>query len=745
MPSPGSGATYRFLDFELDVPAYELRHQGKHVRLERQPMDILILLVEHRRQLVSRSTMVERLWGQDVFVDVETGINTAIRKIRHVLSDPSDAPSCVETVPGKGYRFIAPVEVVCGHGDVTSLAPPELSAAGLREPTVPPAAQSVPANVQAPALVRQHRTLVAVGAMGAVVLAMVGVALLRTPPTVVAPPMRVAPLTTLTGDEYSPTFSPDGRQVAFSWNGETEDNFDIYVKLVGAPAIRRVTSDPKFDGDPNWSPDGKQIAFVRCWWGESGCRIYLTSPLGGSELKLSELPINEADPARYSKISWSPDGRYLAASVAQPAHPGSPSKAGIYLVPATGGAARPLIEAQAAMWHISPAFAPDGRHLAYASCNPVAQCDVDVIDLDASLRPTGSARRLTDQRFAVGKIAWSRDGRSIVYDGQGMSFVNHLWRIGLDGPSLPERMEAAGFARLPATTMAGDRLAFTEWRIDLDIYRFESDGPSQPLLTSSFLDWNPVFSPDGHRIAFSSGRAAETPEIWLASADGQGAYQLTHGPGLSQLYPAWSPDGRQIVFASTADDGHSHLWTIDATGGAPRQLTRDAGDQNAPVWSRDGRWIYFTADDGRGRDIWRIPAAGGSKMRVTHGGSSLVVQESADGRSLFYTLGDALLTVPATGGRPHQVVPCVKGGGFAVGVRGVYYATCNFAFELDTALHVMDPETGRDRLLGTLKDYWAELAVSPDEKTILYRKAVNRGLHRRFSVGADLMLMENFR
>jgi hypothetical protein len=72
-----------------------------------------------------------------------------------------------------------------------------------------------------------------------------------------------------------------------------------------------------------------------------------------------------------------------------------------------------------------------------------------------------------------------------------LSSVNHLWRIGLDGRTLPERIAAAGFARLLATTMASDRLTFTEWRFALDIYRFEPSGASQPLLTSSFLDWNP--------------------------------------------------------------------------------------------------------------------------------------------------------------------------------------------------------------------------------------------------------------
>src|SRR5688572_263173 len=114
MPTSAPGEIFRFNDFELDVAAYQLRRRGRPVRLERQPMDVLILLVERRRHLVSRADIVERLWGQDVFVDVETGIHTAVRKIRQALGDSVSTPVFVETIPGKGYRFVAEVEVVSG-------------------------------------------------------------------------------------------------------------------------------------------------------------------------------------------------------------------------------------------------------------------------------------------------------------------------------------------------------------------------------------------------------------------------------------------------------------------------------------------------------------------------------------------------------------------------------------------------------------------------------------------------------
>lgn len=110
--SPSEGReVLRFGEFELDVVAYQLRRAGEPVPLERRPMDLLILLATRHGELVTRADIVDHLWGKDVFVDVETGIHTAVRKIRRALEDSTDAPSFVETVPGRGYRFVAPVAV----------------------------------------------------------------------------------------------------------------------------------------------------------------------------------------------------------------------------------------------------------------------------------------------------------------------------------------------------------------------------------------------------------------------------------------------------------------------------------------------------------------------------------------------------------------------------------------------------------------------------------------------------------
>jgi len=176
--------TFRFGDFELDVAAYQLRRKGHPVKIGRQPMDLLILLVQHPGQLVPRAAIVERLWGQDVFVDVETGVNTAISKIRQALRDSSEAPAFVETVPGKGYRFIAPLEPP---------KPPAIEVAAVPQPAEP--APTSP--TRSPTIVR-HRLALALAAI--VMLAVAAWAWRGTTSAVSSVTLAVLPFENLSGD-----------------------------------------------------------------------------------------------------------------------------------------------------------------------------------------------------------------------------------------------------------------------------------------------------------------------------------------------------------------------------------------------------------------------------------------------------------------------------------------------------------------------------------------------------------------
>jgi len=126
-----------FADFEVDFGRFQLSRGGRPVRLEGLPLQLLMFLIDHHRQLVTREQIAENLWGNDVFVDVEQGINTAIRKIRMALDDDSAQPQYLQTVVGRGYRFVADITGDGGSGgDQFSVSPEEfgqalMAAAGL--------------------------------------------------------------------------------------------------------------------------------------------------------------------------------------------------------------------------------------------------------------------------------------------------------------------------------------------------------------------------------------------------------------------------------------------------------------------------------------------------------------------------------------------------------------------------------------------------------------------------------------
>ena len=125
-------------------------------------------------------------------------------------------------------------------------------------------------------------------------------------------PLRPVPLTSDPGREMHPTFSPDGNQVAFAWDGENRDNTDIWVKLVAGGRALRLTTNPAVDSHPAWSPDGSQIAFHRRSGGSGS--IWLVPPLGGNERRLAETPHLSVYPRNAEGLSWSPDGKFLAVS-----------------------------------------------------------------------------------------------------------------------------------------------------------------------------------------------------------------------------------------------------------------------------------------------------------------------------------------------------------------------------------------------------------------------------------------------
>jgi Tol biopolymer transport system component len=264
--------------------------------------------------------------------------------------------------------------------------------------------------------VRWRRRAWIASAFGIAAVAVAGLWFFRHSRRAVPPAPRVVTLTASQGDEGWPTFSPDGNQVAFSWDGEKAPegeprNYDIWLKMIGASQVRRLTTNPAPDLFPSWSPDGAQIAFLRDRPSTGFATVHVVSPLGGAERKVGDLP------AALSQIAWSPDGRWLAVRRARLPGETTAEAGGLHLIPLQEGVPHAITAPQAPGYDVHPAFSPDGRRLAYASCGFYAfpPCDIYVAEVGADFVPTAPARRLTRQPGRIVGLAWSRDGGSIIY------------------------------------------------------------------------------------------------------------------------------------------------------------------------------------------------------------------------------------------------------------------------------------------------------------------------------------------
>ena len=680
-------------------------------RLEPKVMAVLVCLAERAGHAVPKNRLFESAWPDTAVTD--DVLTRAVSELRRVFDDDARRPHVIETIAKGGYRLVAPVELLSKQPEVAALT----------------------------SAWRQRRLLVAAAVILAGLAALGGTWWLR-PSATSLQAMRVVSLTAMSGSEYGASFSPDGRQVAFCWNGEIRDgetrpwwqgDWDIYVKLVGSSEVRRLTSGPAVDLAPAWSPDGRQIAYVR------DRRIRVVSALGGSDRTVSDFPI-------FLPAVWSPDSRYLVAGREGPPDAEYPTN-GLYLIPLQGGEPRAITRPSAPGADQSPAFSPDGHRLAYASCDGFrAECKVQVQELDPSFNAVGSPRRLAGPlRMGRASLTWSRDGRFVIFNAEEVQ-LSYLWRVSAAGGQPPERIEIAGAnAVFPSTAVAGDRLAFTRGLHDEDIYRFEPGQSAQPFARSSLFEGLPQFSPDGRRISFTSLRSGDAMQVWVANADGSGAEQITHGQGPFQGDQSWSPDGRHIAFESLGSDGHAHIWTVDSEGGTPRQITTKSGDQMAPTWSSDGDWIYYSWSREHDRDIWRTHVRTGSQERVTHGGG-FVARESADGTMLLFipkALNSPLMAQALASGAIRTIVECLAGTAFAVTQSEIYYVPCSGnPPDPNPSVRLRDLATGAEREVGRLEKFEYEslpsgFAVSPDGRTILYGRLVRDE--------ADLMMIENFR
>src|SRR4051812_18491852 len=235
--------TARFGVFEADLGKRELRNEGRVIPLQQQPFSVLAVLLERAGDVVSREELQKSVWPADTFVDFDFGLNTAIKKIRAALGDSAGSPRFVETLPRKGYRFIA--AVAWEPSAATENRNPESPS--------PPGAGPEPSRPSAAVLTKPRLLVWILGAVAILASAIAFRAGWSGGPEAAYVP---TPLTSYEGVEHQPSFSPDASQIAFVWDGGKGQNFDIYTRRLDGGNPVRLTRGIGFNMDPRWSPDG---------------------------------------------------------------------------------------------------------------------------------------------------------------------------------------------------------------------------------------------------------------------------------------------------------------------------------------------------------------------------------------------------------------------------------------------------------------------------------------------------------
>jgi len=715
--------TYQFLDFELDVGGYVLRRQGRHVRLEPRPMDLLILLVTRHGQLVSHDAIVEAVWGRDVFVETESGIHTAIRKIRRVLRDSAERSMFIETVPGRGYRFIAPVEVVSGSATGVASTP---AGPWTVEPLSVRSADQMHATVPGRYWIGAALVATALLTLGSNVIS-------RT--TTGGVPSRLLTVTSFPGLEGGPpALSPDGNLIAYTWTGpEPLTDADLWVKSVDDDAARQLTHTPQnLEVYPAWSPDGQQIAFTR-FAGETSQGIYAVSPLGGPERKL-------VDSGMCS--SWLPDSRSLLLQDRLEGrlvivHYDLPTRTRRVLTAPPPG--------YSDAW---PRASPDGKSAAFVrsmsqgtALGGTSQAAVFVAPLAG-----GDAVQLHDWARAVAGLDWTPDSREILFQRWDASGASAFRVAAKGGPAVPAIGLPNGAISISTSGFRSGRtfrVAFVSAQSDVGLRLVDLRATTAERRLASWtafsdstrMDWPGRFSNDGRRVAFTSDRSGSS-QVYIATTDGSVVRKVTALEGSSIGMSGWSPDGRFLVFDAIDTSNRSDLHIVDVESGRLRRLTDDAVQETSPEWSRDGQWVYYTSDQTGRAEIWKVPTDGGRAVQVTRTGG-MEARESLDGRNLYFleTVDHpyatmTLKSLSRDGGSIQPILQGVRRGAWDVIDTGIVFLTGAPGLAPDPAtpdaVNLYAFDDGRVRRLGdlpfrvTTRGYRPPrvLAVSPDGRWI---------------------------
>ena len=471
---------------------------------------------------------------------------------------------------------------------------------------------------------RPRRRLLAWGALAIVLVGAAGVWMKLRPG---ADPefrnLRIQPLTSQPGWEGDPAFSPNGESIAFTWN-DRPDNPQIYVKRFDkGEAVKLTDSVTGEMGALVWSPDGRQIAFKRQLSGVGGA-IRAVSVTGGAEATILSL----ANANVTSTIDWSLDGERLIFSD-QP--PGSTQLA-IYSFNLHTGEKTKLTTPPVGIWgDWSPKFSPDGKTIAFKRVTDYWLDEIYLIPATG-----GAARQMTSIKAGIWGHAWTANGDSLLVSCQRGSTVLGIWRFPLADPSRPERIQqGAGDLITPATARKANRIAWVSRVWDTNIYRASVSGSEPPvkLIASTQRDQNPaVARMDGSPLSAivpAAGRFG-----WRQRMEEARPRSPISADRRSTTSRGRRTDAGWPSTAAFAGKRGCLRWNARQRPGAAANRKCSSPGPRRPAWSADGTAIFYSSNRAGSQQVWRHPLDGGPDTAVTRSGANFL-RQSRDGKWLY--------------------------------------------------------------------------------------------------------------
>jgi eukaryotic-like serine/threonine-protein kinase len=404
--------------------------------------------------------------------------------------------------------------------------------------------------------------------------------------------------------DTSPTWSPDGKQIAFTSNREGQPA--IFVMNVDGSGVRRIHNGLPVSDEATWQPDGR-ISF------NDGRNVYTMKPDGSEVVRLN------------SPGMPSPDGRQII--IQKQVIPGEGQE--LFVANADGRNPRRLTHNK--IYDHNPRWSPDGTKIVY-TCFPDApwpKGSICIINSDGS-----GLARLTDQSLQSQFASWSPDGTRIAFSVLGNPST--LYVMNADGHNqlkLTDKINA-----LPAFAWApdGKKIAYsTNYEGNYEIYVINSDPSHQTNLTRHLAEdtW-PQWSPDGKKIAFISNREGKTA-LYVMNSDGNGQRKVLND-FTAQAF-GWSPDGRRFTFVRKDVDNYD-LFLANADGGNVVCLISDAADKNGPQWSPDGRSVVFNQNRDGHSQLYAIDLESRAIARLSNSQEHEYQHSfSPDGKQIIFT------------------------------------------------------------------------------------------------------------